>query len=82
MYSSDRSYLDENRDLFEVKREMEEGGYTEYQYDYNGKNLTQLIDECVRSVVGRELFLLAHDADTFRTRKRCQIKRTEEGNIY
>ena len=46
----DRTYLEENRDLFEVKREMEEGGYTEYQYDYNGKNLAQLIDECVRFV--------------------------------
>ena len=48
-----RTYLEENRDLLEVKREMEEGGYTEYQYDYNGKNLAQLIDECVRSVVGK-----------------------------
>merc|ERR1719471_2425064 len=26
---------------------MEDGGYNEYQYDYNGKNLAQLIDECV-----------------------------------
>ena len=47
-YIFNRTYLDENRDLFEVRREMEEGGYTEYQYDYNGKNLAQLIDECVR----------------------------------
>ena len=46
----DRTYLDENRDLFEVRREMEDGGYNEYQYDYNGKNLAQLIDECVRFV--------------------------------
>ena len=29
---------------------MEDGGYNEYQYDYNGKNLAQLIDECVRFV--------------------------------
>ena len=49
----DRTYLDENRDLFEVRREMEDGGYNEYQYDYNGKNLAQLIDECVRFVRGR-----------------------------
>ena len=48
LYIFNRTYLDENRDLFEVRREMEEGGYTEYQYDYNGKNLAQLIDECVR----------------------------------
>ena len=59
MYLYDRTYLDENRDLFEVKREMEEGGYTEYQYDYNGKSLAQLIDECVRYVVSKRLFLHA-----------------------
>ena len=38
---------------------MEEGGYTEYQYDYNGKSLAQLIDECVRYVVSKRLFLHA-----------------------